>query len=211
MGWRHGVRLSWGRAAAIATRLTATVGLAAILLLLDWGACAPAAPRQPRLIVDETVGADFEALAQGTWQQFLAAFPAQRGCFGDVHLHAAYSLDSRAGYDPDTVTVTVQVPGTPAMLRSALVHEWAHHVEFQCREQEALQPAFLAAQRLPPDTPWRPDPMPADAPASLWAEIPSEQYAEATVEYVLGGRPIPTRAHLTEEAVRVVARWARGD
>ncbi|HOG45039.1 MAG TPA: hypothetical protein PLJ35_10635 [Anaerolineae bacterium] len=160
------------------------------------------ARRPPRLIVESSVDAGFAALAQGTWQQFLAVFGARQGCFGDVRLRAAWALDSRAGYDPDTATVTVEVPGTPAMLQSALVHEWAHHVEFQCPEQQALRPAFLAAQRLPADTPWRPD---------LQAESASEQYAEATVELVLGRRPIPTKAHVSNEAVAVIARWAAGE
>ncbi len=192
-------------------RRVVTAILVGLLLLAEPAGCAPAARRPPQLIVDESVAPDFEALARETWQQFLAAFAARQGCFGDVHLHAARTLDSRAGYDPDTATVIVEVPGTRAMLQSALVHEWAHHVEFQCRAQDALRPAFLAAQGLPPDTPWRSEVPAADVPASVRAEIPSEQYAEATVEYVLGDRPIPTRARISEEAVRVVARWAAGD
>lgn len=207
----QGAGVGGPRAAGAALRLAVMVVAVGALLLADWHSCAPALRRQPRLIVDGSVGADFEALAQDTWARFLAAFPARLGCFGDVHLRAAYTLDSRAGYDPDTATATVQVPGTPAMLQSALVHEWAHHLEAQCKAHQVLRPAFLAAQQRPPDTPWRPSTLPADMPASLWAEIPSEQYAEAAVEFVLGGRPIPTKARITEEAVRVVARWAAGD
>ncbi len=170
--------------------------------------------RQPRLVVAESVGADLEALALETWDQFLAVFWARRDCFGDVRLQASYTLGSRAGYDPDTATVTVRVPGTAAMLQSGLIHEWAHHVEFQCEAHQELRAAFLAAQDLPADTPWRPDDAYrdrlADAPAGDWAEIPSEQYAEAAVELVLGGRPIPTHAHVTLEAIGVVGEWAAG-
>jgi len=68
----------------------------------------------------------------------------------------------------------------------------------------------VTAQGLPPDTPWRPDAPPADVPASEWAGIPSEQYAEAAIEVVLGGRPVPTNVRLTREAVRVVEEWAGG-
>lgn len=165
----------------------------------------------PQLIVDESVAPDFETLAMETWDQFLAVFRGRCDCFGDVRLCAARTLDSRASYHPDTATVTVRVPGTPAMLRSALVHEWAHHVEFQCEEQQELRRPFLVAQGFPPDTQWRPHGEPAKMPASEWADIPSEQYAEATVALVLGARHIPTKARISHEAIRVIEMWARGN
>jgi hypothetical protein len=160
--------------------------------------------------VGESVGADFEALALETWKLFLDRFWARRNCFGDVRLEAAYGLESRADYDPHTATATVRVPGTVAMLQSGLVHEWAHHVEFQCRAHETLRTAFLIAQGLPPDTPWRPADTTTDVSAAEWAGIPSEQYAEAVVELVLGGRPISTGAHIRPEAIRIVGDWAAG-
>ncbi len=180
-------------------------------LVAGCGSAAPPPPEPlPRLIVDDSVASDFAALAQETWAQFLEVFRARVDCFGDVSLRAATALNSRAAYDPKTATVTVRVPGTPAMLQSALIHEWAHHLEFQCPAQKELRPAFLAAQGLPPDTLWRSDDTPANTPESAWATIPSEQYAEATIEVVLGRRPIPTTARVTVEAVRVIAQWAAG-
>jgi hypothetical protein len=194
---------------------THSIGVALIIVGLFLSGCAtpPATVTPeplPRLIADASVASDFNALAQETWQQFLEVFRARADCFGDVRLHATTVLDSRAKYDPDTATVTVRVPGTPAMLQSALIHEWAHHVEFQCPAQKELRPAFLAAQGLPADTLWRPDETPANTPESEWATIPSEQYAEATIEVVLGRRQIPTTARVTTEAVRVIAQWAAG-
>ncbi len=184
---------------------------AAGLLLAGCALAAPAGPQtRPRLIADQSVGSDLAALAQATWQQFLKVFAARLDCFGDVHLHAASVLGSRAAYDPRTATVTVRVPGTPAMLQGALIHEWAHHVEFQCPAQEALRPAFLAAQGWAPGTPWRPAQTPVSLPESEWAAIPSEQYAEATIEVVLGQRPIPTTARVSPAGVQVIARWAAG-
>ncbi len=167
--------------------------------------------QRPRLIVDDSVAADFQALAVETWDGFLTVFQARTGCFGDVRLHATRTLDSRAAYDPDSGTVTVRVPGTPAMLKSALVHEWAHHIEFQCEAHKDLRPAFLAAQGLPPDMVWRPDIAAANIPASIWADSPSEQYAEATIVLVLGRRQIPTKVRIKEEAVRAIAEWAAAD
>ena len=87
----------------------------------------------PALLVDESVASDFRFLAEETWASFLLVFRARADCFGPVTLQAVRSLDSRAVYDPSTATVTVRVPATPAVLKGALVHEFAHHVEFQCR------------------------------------------------------------------------------
>lgn len=168
----------------------------------------PGSKQPPRLVADATAADDLRMLAEETWGQFLATFHPRTDCFGDVHLRAAYNLNARAAYDPDTATVTVRVPATPVMLQSALVHEWAHHIEFQCPAQQELRAAFLAAQGLPADTPWRPDDDPVHTPESAWAAIPSEQYAEAAIELVLGRRQIPTTAQVSGEAVQVLAAWA---
>jgi hypothetical protein len=171
---------------------------------------AALATRPPHLVVGKSVDADFAALARQTWDQFLTTFWARRDCFGDVRLEATYQLDSRAGYDPATSTATIRVPGTAAMLQSGLIHEWAHHLEFHCPAHEALHAAFLAAQGLPADTPWRPAGRTTEVAADEWADIPSEQCAEAVVELVLGGRPIPTAARVSPAAVQVLDAWAAG-
>ena len=145
-----------------------------------------------------------------TWSRFLGVFQARTGCFGDVRLRAASDLSSRAAYDPATATATIRVPATAVMLQGALIHEWAHHIEFQCRADRDLKLAFLAAQGLPADTPWRTDHGLANTPESEWAGIPSEQYAEAIIELVLGRRQIPTTARVSSEAVGVIADWASG-
>lgn len=198
-GYRRGV-------VSVALLLIVVVGLAGGAASGGW----PPAPH-PRLVCDDSVAADFEALALATWDRFLAVFEARTGCFGDVRLHAAHGLDSRAAYDPASATVTVRVPGTPAMLQSALIHEWAHHVEFQCQAHQELRRAFLVAQGLPPDAPWRLEDPAANTPASTRAKTPSEQYAEATIVVVLGSRPIPNGVRVTQAAVHVVAEWAAGD
>ena len=184
----------------------ALVILTGLLLCSDSRTVAAA----PRLILDDSVARDLRAVADGTWGRFLSVFRARAGCFGDVRLAAASELSSRAAYDPATATVTIRVPATAVMLQGALIHEWAHHIEFQCRAQGELKPSFLAAQGLPTDTPWRTDYGPANTPESDWAGIPSEQYAEATIELVLGRRQIPTTARVSPEAVRVIAEWASG-
>lgn len=185
--------------------LLIVVGFVALIILIRW----PSPQPPPQLIVHESVAADFEALMQETWAQFLLVFSARTDCFGDVFVKAEYDLSHRATYDPKSATVTIRVPATPAMLQGALVHEWAHHLEFHCDAHQELREAFLAAQGLPPDTPWRADDIPANPPASLWATIPSEQYAEATIELVLGQRQIPTNVRVAREAIQIIEEWAR--
>jgi hypothetical protein len=182
----------------------------AVLLSAVLAGCS-SLKRPPRLLMDESVHSDFQALAEETWAEFLTVFAARTGCFGDVRLRATRTLDSRAAYDPHTATVTVRVPGTPALLQGALVHEWAHHIEFQCDEHEELRLAFVTAQGLPADTQWRPDGNLGEASASWRNDTPSEQYAEATVVLVLGRRSITTGVPVSEEAVRAIEAWAAGD
>lgn len=182
--------------------------LVASVLLATWvsAACSPPAV-SPQLIIDDSVAGDFAALATTTWDGFMDVFAARGGCFGNVHLRAVRSLNSRAAYDPPTATVTVRVPGTAALLQSALIHEWAHHVEFQCPAHAELRPDFLAALGLPAGTVWRPD----GELAGMGGDSPSERYAEAAVALVLGRRPIPTRDRVSQAAVDTLARWAAGD
>jgi len=162
----------------------------------------------PCLIIASSVDDGFAGLAAETWSSFLTAFAARTDCFGDVHLQASYQLPARAGYDPATATVTVRVPGSAAKLRAALIHEWAHHIEFQCPEQRTMRPAFLAAEGFPPGAPWRPEH--ARVTSSIWAEVPSEHYAEAAIEFVLGHNATPTQIHVQRAAVDALAAWARG-
>jgi hypothetical protein len=191
------------RVLAIGVVLAAALGI---------GAVSCSAPKAtPSLLVDESVASDFRLLAEETWTSFLVVFRARASCFGPVTLKATRSLDSRALYDPDTATVTVRVPATPAVLKGALVHEFAHHVEFQCQEHEELRPAFLAALGLPASTEWRPDNGSAAAPERVRGDIPSEQYAEATVILVLGRRPVSTGVRVNDESVRAVKVWAAGE
>ena len=186
-------------------------GMIAWIMLLASCQPQPETAVPPNLIFEESVAPDFRVLARETWDVFMGTFAQREDCFGDVQLQADAYLADRAVYDPDMATVTVRVPGTLALLREALVHEWAHHVEFQCEAHQTMRPAFLAAQGLPVDSLWRPDATPLSSSSRQWAEIPSEQYAEAAVQLVLGRRQISTGIRVTQEAVRVIEAWAAGD
>ena len=164
---------------------------------------------RPRLIIDESVQSDFAALIQETWDEFMLVFAARSDCFGDVRIKAAYDMTDRAMYDPQTATITVRVPERMSKLKGALVHEWAHHVEFQCDAHIELREAFIEAQGMPATTPWRAEGGSVNVASSDWANIPSEQYAETTIVLVLGERPVETNAPITEGGIDVTRAWAQ--
>jgi hypothetical protein len=160
------------------------------------------ADSSPTLRFDDTVPDDLQALATEIWEGFLTAHQARRDCILPVTLSAAWELDDRAEYRPGSATVVIRVPGTAPNLRSGLTHEFAHHVEFTCPEHEQLRPAFLAAQGLPSSTDW--------FDGGAWETTPSEQYAEATTEVVLGRRGHHGGISISDEAAAIVRRWGSG-
>ncbi len=180
------------------------------LLAIVWYLGAyPGHQPTPRLIIDASVDQDFSALIQETWGQFLLVFAPRRDCFGDVLVKADYDLVDRAQYDPQTATVSVRVPERASILKGALVHEWAHHVEFQCETHTEMRAAFIEAQGMPANTPWRLEDGTTNILSSDWANIPSEQYAETTIVVVLGERPVSTKAPITAEGIELIRAWAQ--
>ncbi len=150
----------------------------------------------------EAMPDDLRALADQTWDDFLAVFPARNDCIPSPTLVAAWELDSRGEYQPESMTILVRVPGTPATLRSELLHEFAHHVEFTCPDHESLRTPFRQAQGFPKDLAW--------FDGDTWETTPSEQYAEAVVELIEGRRTHQGGVHLTNDAVAVVRAWGLG-
>jgi hypothetical protein len=154
----------------------------------------------PALRFDASVPDDLRALAAETWQDFLAAHPARWDCIAPATLGAAWELDSRGEYRPDAATVVVRVPGTASTLRNELIHEFAHHIEFTCPEQGELRSSFSRAQGFSGSTRW--------FEGDTWETTPSEHYAEATVEFVLGRRPHHGNIQISAQAADIVRRWA---
>lgn len=180
------------------------------LLAIIWYLGAyPSHQPPPRLIIDASVAPDFAAVIEETWGQFLLVFGARSDCFGDVRVKADKELSERAMYDPQTATISVRVPERAAILQGALVHEWAHHVEYQCEAQREMRAAFMEAQEIPANTPWRSPSGSVHLFSSDWANIPSEQYAEATIAVVLGERPVSSKTRLTAEGMEVIRAWAQ--
>jgi hypothetical protein len=158
----------------------------------------------PRLIIGESVAGDFAGLAEATFDRFASAAPALRSCIGTIRLEAADELGDLARYDPATQVIRVRVPATAPSLEQSLVHEFAHHVERVCTSHIDLRAEFLEAQGQPPATEWFAD--------VSWVDRPSEQFAEAVVEVVLGSRSRnQLQLRLTPEAIGLVAAWIETD
>lgn len=156
----------------------------------------------PVMTAPRDTPADLEALAEATFDRFVAAFPSREACIGRVEVRGAWELDDRARYLPDETVVVVRIPATAPQLEVALIHELAHHLEFSCPAQEAVRSAFLAAQGTAGGSDW------FDGPS--WEETPSEQWASAVVVHVLGRADPHARIALTDEALAVVRGWAEG-
>jgi hypothetical protein len=181
--------------------LVAIVAVGAIASFGIGAAADEALPVRPEIRFGADVPDDLRALASSTWERLLWALPARSGCLADVTLRGAWRLGTRAAYDPRRHLVTVRIPGTVPNLRATMVHEFAHHVEFTCREQRPLRARFLAAQGFPAMTPWR--------GGEAWARIPSEQFAEAMVQVVLGAQPDAVVV-IRPDSLRLIRDWGRG-
>ncbi len=155
-------------------------------------------------VVGASVAGDLADLAQQTFARFVHAAPGVADCLGHPRLEAAPELGDLARYDPATATVIVRVPATAPSLSGSLVHELAHHLEVACPTHHDLRPEFLVAQRHPAGTPW--------FGQTAWEQRPSEQFAEAVVEVVLGERTRNQLAlHLEPATTRLVAGWLTGE
>jgi hypothetical protein len=172
------------------------------LLLLFALAMPGSAPRPADLWVNGASPADLRALIEETWERFVEAFPARRSCLAPVRVQGAWRLDGRGSYDPGRRLITVRIPGTAANLRASLVHEFAHHMEFTCPEQRDVRVPFLDAQGLPRSASW--------FEGRSWETTPSEQFAEAVVQMVLG-RPAHPAVLIRPRSVALLRAWGRGD
>lgn len=173
-----------------------------LTFVVTGSACAGAGSGQvrPALEFGDDTPDDLRALAGETFADMLEALPAHAPCLAGVTLEGARVLDARARYLPDTGTLRVRIPATAPQLRRSLVHELAHHLEFACDDQASVRPAFLASLGLPADTPW--------FTGATWEGIPSEQWATAVVEHVLGERDPRSGIFLEPGTLDVLAGWA---
>lgn len=169
----------------------------ALLVLLLLGCSEPAG-----LIIGDSVGSDFEAVALEFWEEFEVFAEARLACFGPVTLEASFELEDRARYEWTTQTVVVRVPQSPESLMGSLAHELTHHVERRCPAHEEVREQYLRAMGYPPDADW--------FAGDRWATTPSERFAEATAEAMLGTRERTADVLLADAEVVVAALWWEG-
>ncbi len=170
------------------------VAVSAVALALVVSACGG-----PKITFGANTPDDLRGLVGDVWDRFREAFPATEDCVGEVRLQGDWDLREQGEYRALTGTITVGIPGPPSRLSHTVVHELAHHLEAVCPTQWELREPFLVAQGYPPDTDW--------FEAATWEEIPSEQFAEAVVQVVLGRPAVHYRIELRPEAVELVRQW----
>jgi len=153
----------------------------------------------PRVTYREGTPGDVMALGDSSFADVLAAFPARVGCLRDVTVAHNWDLGTEAGFY-EANYIEIEVPNTSAQIRQTYVHEFGHHLDFNCVDRE-LRDAFIAAMGHGPSTDWYSE-------SWSWERRPAEQFAEAVVA-VVGGSPLHADMQLTSDAVRVVEDWAR--
>lgn len=122
--------------------------------------------------------------------------------FDPPAVEPATDPDNRGSYCPATGVIKLKVDRDDRGLRETLVHELAHLVEFSCDEHFEMRAPFTRAG--PHATiGWR--------EGDRWAYIPSERFAEATVELFFGARQIQSDVTLTESELAVTAAWWAGE
>ncbi len=173
-------------------------GLAAIVLgALLVVSCSTGTPT---LLFGDDTPDDLREVANSTFEVFVGRFSDRADCIGSVTLVGARHLDDRARYIPGERSVILRIPATAPHIEVSLVHEWAHHLEFACESHQELRAPFLRSVGLPPDAAW--------FGGEVWEGIPSEMFASAVVEYVLGRRDEASAIVLDPEAIDVVRDWA---
>jgi hypothetical protein len=161
--------------------------------LASWGP-----PRNPRIAFADGTPQDLQRLATSAWGDFIASFRRHQDCIDPVTVVPALRLGDRATYSQTDALVTVRVPGTAPNLRAALIHEFAHHLDYTCPRVRHFRRRFLAAQGLATTRPW--------GTGASWEQIPAEQFADAAVEIVLG-RTSWLRLHAREAALQEMLAW----
>lgn len=158
----------------------------------------------PSIDARQSLPDDVALLTETTWDRFEAAFPAQARCLTDVELELVDDVAGGAArYVESEHLILIEIPTSPRRYVESLTHELAHHLEASCDAELAIGAAIRAAQGIGPQVAWE--------GGEAWEARPTEQYAEAVLEYVTGDRF--THADVIDvstEAVEIVEAWATG-
>ena len=178
------------------------IGAAVMVIATVAGLGLASSTAQPRIQASQDLPDDVSRLTDETWVRFTEVFSAKSECLGDVTLRLVEEVaDGAARYVPSSSLVEIEIPTTPPRFQESLVHELGHHLEQVCSVQLEIGAAFREAQGFDVRREWR--------GGRVWAERPSEHFAESVVQLVLGARQTHADIiELTPAAVDVVSRWA---
>jgi hypothetical protein len=156
----------------------------------------------PELLIDGAIAVNTATVIEETWQGFQEFSKARGACFDPPRIEPGGTADNRGSYCPATGVIKVKVQLDDRGLGETLVHELAHLVEFSCDDHLAMRAPFTQAGPHPTSG-WR--------EGQQWAYIPSERFAEATVELFFGDRRIRAGVDLTSAELTVAAAWWAGE
>lgn len=154
------------------------------------------AAAEPVVRLRQRVPADVEQEVRATVGDFVAVFAARRGCIGGAELQLVRDVDDGdARYVAAEALIEIEIPTSARRFRDSLVHELAHHVDHSCPDADVLRTDVMTAIGA---TDW--------TGQARWEQRPSELWAEAVVEIVLGERVRFERSVPLEHGVVDAAR-----
>jgi hypothetical protein len=129
---------------------------------------------------------------------FVGVFAARRRCIGGAELQLVHEIDDGdARYVAAEYLIEIEIPTSPRRFRESLVHELAHHVDHSCPDADVLRTELVTVVGA---TGW--------TGQERWEDRPSELWAEAVVEIVLGERVRFERSvPLDHGVVEAARRW----
>lgn len=174
------------------------VAIALLALAAPLAACAGDAPFA-RIVVRQDVPADVAAEIATVEERYRSVFADRLDCIGDVSLWLVSDVDGGdARYLPGRSWIEVEIPTSPARFRDSLAHELAHHVEASCEAGDELRRALIAV--ADPGGQWDGQ--------ERWEDRPSEQWAEAVVQLLLGERVrYGRRMPMSDEVMAAAEAW----
>ena len=190
------------RRIVVAAIAAVVLGLAAVIAVVAVLAWPSAEPGEPVVSFVQPVPDDVETEARSAVADFVDRFASRRDCAGGAEVVLVDDVpDGDARYVRADAVIEIEIPTSPRRFRDSLVHELAHHVEQRCPDFALLRDRILV---LTGADSWTGQPR--------WADRPSEMWAEAVVEVVLGerarfGRSVP----LDPALVDAVSEWAAAD
>lgn len=183
-------------------RLAGAVALVLVLVVIGIGAAvrarAESSEAEPVVRMRQRVPPVVEQEVRATVAAFVVVFAARRECIGGAELDLVRHVDDGdARYVAAEDLIEIEIPTSPRRFRESLVHELAHHVEHSCSDADRLRSDVKAAIGA---TDW--------TGQDRWEQRPSELWAEAVVELVLGDRVRFERSlPLDARVVGAARRW----